>query len=213
MTTAAPSRSVVVDPFCARQFPGVDPGYKGALLNIEMSEFEARVNALYDAGEAPLVDGYAPFCKHLFIPNFLPGLKAPTVPITPANEAALRSAYDARTEDELPVLVRWLDAAVLPLEGLDDASHLDVILYSREQIRKENADMGKPSNDETAPWGIVSVKPQMCDSEIPMQPITMMRNALGRNQGGSGVPLDRAKYSESVAFWSAHATVSASASD
>jgi len=57
MTTAAPSRSVVVDPFCARQFPGVDPGYKGALLNIEMSEFEARVNALYDAGEAPLVDG------------------------------------------------------------------------------------------------------------------------------------------------------------
>jgi len=96
---------------------------------------------------------YAPFCKHLFIPNFLPGLKAPTVPITPANEAALRSAYDARTEDELPVLVRWLDAAVLPLEGLDDASHLDVILYSREQIRKENADMGKPSNDETAPWG------------------------------------------------------------
>jgi hypothetical protein len=35
-----------------------------------------------------------------------------------------------------------------------------------------------------------------------MQPITMMRNALGRDQGGSGVPLEIEKYKESVAFWS-----------
>jgi hypothetical protein len=29
----------------------------------------------------------------------------------------------------------------------------------------------------------------------------MMRNALGKAEGGSGVPLDREKYKESVAFW------------
>lgn len=34
-----------------------------------------------------------------------------------------------------------------------------------------------------------------------MQPITMMRNALGVEEGGSGVPLDRKKYKESTAFW------------
>jgi hypothetical protein len=27
--------------------------------------------------------------------------------------------------------------------------------------------------------------------ETPMEPITMMRNALGKTEGGSGVPLDR----------------------
>lgn len=39
-------------------------------------------------------------------------------------------------------------------------------------------------------YGIVSVKPQDVDIETPMQPITMMRNALGKEHGGSGVPLD-----------------------
>jgi Protein of unknown function (DUF3228) len=34
-----------------------------------------------------------------------------------------------------------------------------------------------------------------------MQPITIMRNALGTEEGGSGVPLDREKYIESTTFW------------
>lgn len=33
-----------------------------------------------------------------------------------------------------------------------------------------------------APWGIISVKGQLCDHELPMQPITMMRNALGAEE-------------------------------
>ena len=32
---------------------------------------------------------------------------------------------------------------------------------------------------DTEPWGIISIKPQMVDYELPMNPITMMRNALG----------------------------------
>jgi hypothetical protein len=55
--------------------------------------------------------------------------------------------------------------------------------------------------ESTAPWGIISVKGQLCDYELPMQPITVMRNALGKEHGGSGVPLDFDKYAESVAFW------------
>lgn len=35
----------------------------------------------------------------------------------------------------------------------------------------------------------------------------MLRNALGREYGGSGVPLDHDKYKESVAFWSTHAII------
>ena len=66
--------------------------------------------------------------------------------------------------------------------------------------------MGEDSASD-APWGIVSIKPQDVDYELPMQPITVMRNALGADQGGSGVPLDPAAYRASVAFWDANAPV------
>jgi len=68
--------------------------------------------------------------------------------------------------------------------------------------------MGKPANPETAPWGIVSIKAQPVDHELPMTPITAMRNALGKDQGGSGVPLDREKYMEAVNYWKDHANIS-----
>ena len=34
---------------------------------------------------------------------------------------------------------------------------------------------------------------------------TMLRNALGVDEGGSGVPIDRAAYARSVEFWRTHA--------
>ena len=40
-----------------------------------------------------------------------------------------------------------------------------------------------------------------------MQPITIMRNALGREYGGSGVPIDEKKYQESVDFWIEHVAI------
>lgn len=85
--------------------------------------------------------------------------------------------------------------------------YLDLILYSREQINKENAAMGNDSNSD-APWGIVSIKSQDVDFELPMQPITAMRNALGADEGGSGIPLDRDKYMEAYNYWKDHAVVS-----
>ena len=39
-------------------------------------------------------------------------------------------------------------------------------------------------------WACVSIKPQNVDYELPMEPITMWRNALGVGFGGSGVPLN-----------------------
>ena len=192
---------IVVDPFCLRQFTQ-DTGYAGARIGMPVEEFEEKVNELYRTGKYGLVDGYAPFCKHIFVPNFA-GVVRTTVEITPENEGLLRSAYEARTDKELPVLGRWFPKESFATD-VGEATFLDVILYSREQIRKENAAMGEDSGSD-APWGIVSVKPQDVDFELPMQPITMMRNALGAEYGGSGVPLIDAKYRESVDFWSRHA--------
>lgn len=83
---------------------------------VVLSDFEARVNEIFKSG-AKLHDGYAPFCKHLFISNFA-GLKSAIVRITPDNEDLLRSTYEARTEKELPVLVRGWVSEVGEFEGL-----------------------------------------------------------------------------------------------
>ena len=40
-----------------------------------------------------------------------------------------------------------------------------------------------------------------------LQPITIMRNSLGPDEGGSGVPLDRQKYEKSAAYWSERAAI------
>ncbi|RHZ30656.1 hypothetical protein DYB26_006000 [Aphanomyces astaci] len=156
----------------------------------------STINRMYDNNECHLVDGYAPFCKHLFIPNFV-GAKLSTAAITDSNRGHLVTQYVART------LVRYF-----PVEKVHPqvASHLDVILYSRAQIQLENAATGKGDvHDETAPWGIIYVKAQDVDYELPMDPITIMRNALGKEEGGSGVPCDRDAYLRSVHYWAQHA--------
>ena len=47
---------------------------------------------------------YAPFCKHIFIPNFT-DLRASTVKITDKNKSMIVTDYEQRTPKELPVLV------------------------------------------------------------------------------------------------------------
>ena len=59
-------KAMVVDPFCLRQFN--KDSVKTPFVGVSVAEFEAKVNAEYEArgGESCLVDGYAPFCKHIF---------------------------------------------------------------------------------------------------------------------------------------------------
>ena len=115
------------------------------------------------------------------------------MPITEANRHQLRSGYEARNREELPVLVRWFEGVESPR-----ANYLVVILYSAEQLAKE----GSPIDAE---WGIVGCIYTAEPEEVPMAPITMMRNALGVEEGGSGVPLDREAYQRAVTFWDRNA--------
>mmetsp|Transcript_3071 Transcript_3071/g.4722 ORF Transcript_3071/g.4722 Transcript_3071/m.4722 type:complete len:267 (+) Transcript_3071:95-895(+) len=214
----ASNKNLVVDPFCFRQFNEHDSsaGYQGTVFNVSIEKFEQVVNERFDSSN--LQDGYAPFCKHIFIENDFTDARVCVLPITEENEHCLRSKYEARNGKELPVLSRYFDKELL-LKGKDEsevfpvAKYLDLILYSREQIIKENAAMGKEAatteegEAETAPWGIVSIKAQDIPKELPMTPITAMRNALGKDHGGSGVPIDREKYMEAHEYWKDHATV------
>lgn len=99
--------------------------------------------------------------------------------ITPDNEHLLKTAYEARTEKELPVLKRFFPREKMELKP---AKYLDLILYSKAQVQKENESMGNkdPNADVDYDFGIVSIKPSDVPYETPMDPITMMRNALGK---------------------------------
>jgi hypothetical protein len=143
--------------------------------------------------------GYADFCKLVVIENFT-NARTGTLPITIENYQYLRSGFSSRAESELPVLERWFE---LPIPA-PKAEYLVVVLYSKEQLEKERKE-GEEEFD--GDWGVVAILAQMSSGEEPMKPITMMRNALGIEEGGSGVPIDREAYKKSVDFWSRNATI------
>eukprot|EP00775_Hariotina_reticulata_P008290 gene8290-8477_t len=201
-----------LDNFALRQWD--DPNYSGTQIHYPKASFVHKVHQLFREQDSQLVDGYAPFCKHIFVPNFV-GATVGALEITAANKHLLQSAYTSRRPEELAVLTRWFpEAAVQPVP---EAKHLDIILYSREQLLQEykamptKAAAAGPADPESllpkVPWGIISIKAQNEPYETPMQPITMMRNALGREEGGSGVALDRQAYDASVHYWQKHAAI------
>ena len=137
-------------------------------------QFERHLHAV---PPLQVLDGYAPFCK-LHVHRNWTSTRCLAVPITDQNRALLRSDYEARTKEELPVLVRWFEGLEPPV-----ANYLLVILYDREQLAKEGTRID-------ADWGVVGCMYTAEPVETPMAPVTMMRNALGVEEGGSGVPLD-----------------------
>jgi len=224
-----------MDLFCMKQF-AVHTSSGGQHIGIpcEADEFVRITNAYYaeSGGESALAAGYAPFCKHLFVPADRFSFRVPCsyAAITTENKCHLESTYSARTDKELPVLTRFFSKGSVQAP---EASWIDVILYSRQQINKENEAMkGKNASSTSSSsdskteaaaatlsdalsthaggdewsWGVVSIKPQTVSHELPMNPITIMRNTL-IEEGGSGVRIDRDAYMKSVAFWQEHATV------
>lgn len=180
--------SIVLTPFARRRLFPAD-GRRTAILDCTPVEFTQRLN---DEAPVTVLEGYAPFCR-LHVHRNWTSTRCSVLAIADDNRGHLRSAYEARSREELPVLVRWFEGIEPPV-----ANYLVPILYSREQLAKE----GTPIDGE---WGIVGCLYTMLPEEMPMAPVTMMRNALGVEEGGSGVPLDREAYRKAVAFWDGHA--------
>lgn len=141
-------------------------------------------------------DGYADFCKEVYIKDF--PVTCPVVRITPINFPHLRSDYVLRDEGELPHLARFFAKGTVEPSP---AHHVTVIVYSREQLVNEGEDYTGSDYD------IVTVLAQPCEGTAPMNPYTMVRNHMGKEFGGSGVPLDRDEYKKAVEFWTEHAMI------
>jgi Protein of unknown function (DUF3228) len=70
------------------------------------------------------------------VKNDFTDAKVNVLTITPENEGLLRSSYEARNEKELPVLQRYFPKDLVKDDDLPVAKYLDLILYSRDQIKK-----------------------------------------------------------------------------
>lgn len=122
---------IVLDKFAFRQFESV--GYAGTKIPLSKDELMQRVLDYYHERKAVadefhdrpvLIDGYAPFCKHMFMPNFDERIVDAAVRIDAANHHLLRTKYEARKDGELPVLSRSFPAgSVQPVV----AQYLDLI--------------------------------------------------------------------------------------
>jgi hypothetical protein len=194
--------NIKITDFAKRHFDSKFGGTK--ILNVTPEDFEHMINTLHTSAHTEhlferVIPGYADFCKLLVVKNFT-NAKTGTLPITLENYQYLRSGYSARTESELLIMERWFE---LPLPA-PKAEYLVIVLYSKEQINKERKE---DESEFEGDFGVVAILGQMSSNEEPMKPITMMRNALGIEEGGSGVPIDRDAYKKSVNFWSKNATV------
>jgi Protein of unknown function (DUF3228) len=116
---SAASKAMVVDPFCFRQFSEHESSqsYGGTVFVQSVAEFETIVNAHFD--EANLKEGYAPFCKHIFLENDFTEAKVNVLPLTKENEGLVRTEYQARNDKELPVLQRSI-----PLDSIGGEAKL-----------------------------------------------------------------------------------------
>ena len=84
---------------------------RNTIQDCTLEDFERRLNE-----ETPLavLEGYAPFCR-LHVHRNWTSTRCMTIPIDDGNRHRLRTAYEARTKDELPVLVRWFDGVDPPV--------------------------------------------------------------------------------------------------
>ncbi len=185
-----------IDTFGKRHF---DPKFGGTkILNMDSEEFENRLSN----EETSLIDSSMEFCKYIIIPNFTKA-KSGSHEITVENYQYLRTGYSARRNGELPVLSRWFE---FPIE-MPPAKYLQLVLYSKDQIVKESKSRNEEIDSDLTDWNIVAILGQNSGIVEPMVPITMMRNALGMEEGGNGEKLNKEEYQKSIDFWSKMATV------
>ena len=199
MASSPSSSGLATDTFFPDDFACAsdDPNYGGTKIHFDKAAFVAVHDAHASGGPSWSVRA---LLQARLAAQLRPGTKVGAAEITPDNEHLLRSGYSARSDAELPVLTRWFLQEKI---DVPDATWLDVILYSRAVGTGGGASKAARPPLPDAPWGIISVKGQTVDYECPMTPITIMRNALGKEEAGAGA--DRSAASQRVWYHERHA--------
>jgi hypothetical protein len=199
-------KKIEYDPFVTRQF---SQNFSGTKVNLEIKdELLEVINDAYDyASTETMLDSEWGFCKYLVLPNEF-GVKCAVREITLDIYPYIRTDYSQRTPEELAILTRYVQLP--PGFKSAEANYIVLVLYSKEQLQKEfkpKEDGQEFYFDDDVEWGVVSIMGTMEPKPDPLVPITIMRNALGIEEGGNGETLNREVYNESVEFWSKYILV------
>lgn len=194
------------DPFVNRQF---SPGFSGTKVDLEIKDqlLEAINDSYINGDSKQLLNSEWEFCKYLVIKNDF-DVKCAVREITLDIYPYIRTDYVQRTPEELAVLSRF--AQLPPGFKSQKANYIVLVLYSKRQLEKEFKPKEEGQEfyfDDSVEWGIVSIMGTMEPKPDPLVPITIMRNALGIEEGGNGETLNRDSYNQSVEFWSKYILV------
>ena len=79
-------QKIVMSKHCQKQFDKKTDSF----VDYNIEDFTEKINTLYSDSSNILKDGYAPFCKHIFVENFTT-LSAAFIKITKENEKFIKS--------------------------------------------------------------------------------------------------------------------------
>jgi len=199
-------KKIEYDPFVTRQFSQNFSGTK--VDTVVKEELLDVINDAYDyASTETMLDSDWGFCKYLILPNEF-GVKCAVREITLDIYPYIRTDYSQRTPEELAILTRYVQLP--PGFKSAEANYIVLVLYSKEQLKREFKPKEEGQEfyfDDSVEWGIVSIMGTVLPHPDPLVPITIMRNALGVEEGGNGETLNRKVYNESVDFWSKYILV------
>jgi len=185
--------TVGINEFVKRQTKPDFAGTKVTTAQLESFRKEAERQAQANT----LKPGYAPFVKIATVKDHL--VKCPIAKITPENKVLLKSRMTKRRDFEEEFEQRYFEAKdVEPIPS----DHVDIILYSKEQLGKEPD--GNPTGSD---WDIISINAEPTSAGTPMAPETIKRNMKGTQGGGSGHQHSPEELSRSESFWANHAMI------
>jgi hypothetical protein len=185
--------TVGINDFVKRQTKSDFTGTKVSEVQLESLRKKAEQLAVSNQLKA----GYAPFVKIAVMHD--PGIMSPIVKVTPENQGLLKSEVTKRREFENEYEQRYFESG--NIKGTP-SNHVNVILYSREQLEKEPD--GKPSG---ADWDMISINAEPYSTDSPMAPSTIRRNMQGMEAGGSGWQHKQEELVQSESFLKDHAMV------
>jgi len=188
--SAVEKKTVGINDFVKRQTKSDFVGTKISVSQLE----ELRKKAEDSINKGQDKRGYADYVRIVSIKD--PKITCPIAKITPENKKFLKSKMTKRREGEEEYKETYFESK--DVKGIP-SHHVDIILYSREQLEKEK------EKNTGSDFDIISVNAEISGKGAPITPETMRRNIKGPEFGGSGFQHTKEEISHSEKFWNEHA--------
>ncbi len=192
MNAAEEKKTVGINDFVKRQTKPDFAGTKISTADLEnlRKKAEQEINAGKDK------QGYADFVRIVSIRD--PKILCSIAKITLENKKFLKTEKTKRREEEEEYEHSFFESK--DVKGIP-SHHVDLILYTREQLEKEK------EKHTGSDYDLISVNAEISEKGAPITPETMRRNIKGPDSGGSGHQHTKKEIAHSEDFWKDHALI------